>query len=502
MRTDWFFPRGSLVDRWLVGRALVFLLCMGNLSVAHGDPTPHVGTAVALPLNVLMIAVDDLNDEVGCLGSTVALTPNIDRLARRGTVFRRAYCQQAVCNPSRASLMTGLSPDTLRVWDLRTHFRDTRPEVVTLPELFKRHGYFTRGIGKIYHNWGKLTFEGDPQSWSVPQTYHYAPHYSDWYIAGAVRGTPAEVQGPPTQCEDVPDQTYFDGRIADAAVKALGELQNEPFFLAVGFWKPHLPFNAPKKYWDLYDPNAIPSPNPSGPPRNGVDIAQHNFRELRGYAGMPKKGLPTTDEVKHLRHGYFAAISFLDTQVGKLLDELDRLGLAESTIVVLWSDHGFHLGEHALWAKTSNFERDARVPLIVSAPHQEVRGRGSDSLAELLDIYPTLIELAGLPAPHRLEGRSLVPALDDPEHRLRQAALTQHPRPPYYQDAPEVMGYSIRTPSYRYTQWRQVKGNTIVAEELYDHEEDSAESINLARDARFAGTLRDLAMLLEQTIQR
>jgi iduronate 2-sulfatase len=452
--------------------------------------------------NVLFIAVDDMNTDLGSYGSTVALTPNIDRLARRGLLFRRAYAQQAVCNPSRASLMTGLRPDTLRVWDLRTHFRDTRPEVVTLPQLFKTHGYFTQSIGKIFHNWGPTSrIAEDPASWSVPQTYHYAPHFSDWYIAGAPAGTPVDTQGKPTQRVDVPDQTYFDGRIAEEAIQSLRTPKDRPFFLAVGFWKPHLPFNAPKRYWDLYDPDAIPAPAPPAPPLHVPEIALHDFRELRRYQEMPTKGPLTPEQVRHLRHGYYAAVSFVDAQIGKVIAALDSLELASRTIVVLWSDHGFHLGEHGLWAKTSNFERDARVPLILSVPGQRTAGRHTDALVELVDLYPTLADLANLPAPKDLEGLSLRPLLGSPDRQIRAAALTQFPRPPYYSDRFDIMGYSIRTPRYRYTEWRQAGNGKPAARELYDHDTDPAESVNLIDDPKLQNEIVHLSQLLERTIR-
>ena len=480
--------------------------------------TPSGATNRLERLNVLFIAVDDMNTDLGSYGSTVALTPNIDRLARRGLLFRRAYAQQAVCNPSRASLMTGLRPDTLRVWDLRTHFRDTRPDAVTLPQLFKAHGYFTQGIGKIFHNWGATSrIAEDPPSWSAPQKYHYAPHFSDWYISGAPPGTPAKAQGEPTQRVDVPDETYFDGRIAAEAIRSLRKHKDKPFFLAVGFWKPHLPFNAPKRYWDLYDPDAIPGPVPPTPPLDVPQIALHDFRELRRYAGMPENGPLTSRQGRHLRHGYYAAVSFVDAQIGKVLDELDRLELTSRTIVALWSDHGFHIGEHGLWAKTSNFERDARVPLIISVPGQPIAGRHTDALVELVDLYPTLAEFANLPAPERLDGLSLRPLFRDPDQQLRAAALTQFPRPPYYNERFDVMGYSIRTSRYRYTEWREAGDNPpslarptasfgaagkAVARELYDHDTDPNETVNLIKRPKLRGEVNELARLLQHTIHQ
>ncbi|MGH9161847.1 MAG: sulfatase [Vicinamibacteraceae bacterium] len=504
-------PKRSTSIFGRITRARAGWIVLGWLWLCAGDRA-HLQTAKAPdPLerpNVLFIAVDDMNTDLGAYGSPVARTPNIDRLAKRGVLFRRAYAQQAVCNPSRASLLTGMRPDTLRVWDLRTDFRDTHPEVVTLPQLFKARGYFTQGIGKIFHNWGaKESIATDPPSWSVPQTYHYAPHFSDWYAPGAARDTPADGPREPTQRVNVPDEAYFDGRIAQAAIQALRTHKDEPFFLAVGFWKPHLPFNAPQKYWDLFDPDQIPSPLPASPPRGVPPIALHDFRELRGYQGMPKDGGLTPAQVRHLRHGYYAAISFVDAQIGKVLDELDAQDLWDRTIVVLWSDHGFHIGEHGLWAKTSNFERDARVPLIISTPGQTTAGRQTNAIVELVDLYPTLADLANLPRPDGLEGMSLRPLLDNPNQELHAAALTQFPRPPYFRqrpyfmEQPDVMGYSIRTSRFRYTEWRDVDSRETVARELYDHDNDPTESINLAGDPRARNRVHDLARLLERTVR-
>ncbi len=320
-------------------------------------------------LNLLFIAVDDMRVELGCYGDTIVKSPNIDRLAAQGTLFTRAYCQQAVCNPSRASMLTGLRPDTLRVWDLPTHFRRNFPDIVTLPQLFKQNGYHAQGIGKIFHNWRQDDYKGDPKSWSVPAVMHYASHGSDKAI---VKGElpPDLAVVPRTEIRDVPDNAYFDGRIAEKAVAALRELKERPFFLAVGFWKPHAHFNAPRKYWDLYKRSEISPPANPDRPQDVPEIAMHDSREiLRGFKGRR----PNTDQVLALRHGYYAAISYVDAQVGKVIDELDRLGLRKRTIIVFWSDHGFHLGEHSLWAKTSNFELDARVPMIIADPPPQIR---------------------------------------------------------------------------------------------------------------------------------
>lgn len=452
--------------------------------------------------NVLFIAVDDMRVGLRCYGDSVVKSPNIDRLAKRGMLFERAYCQQAVCNPSRASLLTGLRPDTLGIWDLPTHFRQNKPDVVTLPQLFKKHGYHTQNIGKIFHNWRQDDYRGDAVSWSVPAEMQYATHGSDQAI---VKGKlPPDLSGVPrTEIRDVPDDAYFDGRIANKATAALKQLKDRPFFLAVGFWKPHSPFNAPKKYWDLYQREEIDPPVNPKPPTNVPPLAMHDSREiLRGFLKRPG-GRPTTEEVLALRHGYYAATSYVDAQVGKVLRELDRLGLREKTIVVFWSDHGFHLGEHGLWAKTSNFELDAHVPMIIDVPNQK-GGRRSDALVELLDLYPTLADLCNLPAPRELEGISLRPVLDDPTARVKSAAITQHPRPAYFsaKEPLQAMGYSMRTDRYRYTEWRSVKGGRILARELYDHANDPRETVNLAGQAKYAATIAKLSAQLAKRIQR
>ncbi len=382
--------------------------------------------------NVLFIAIDDLRTDLGCYGNSAVKSPNLDTFAKTGMLFNRAYCQQAVCNPSRASLLTGLRLNTLRIWDLPTHFRQRLPDVVTLPQMFKNQGYHAQCIGKIFHNWRQDDYEGDAVSWSVPQFMHYNSHGNDKAQVGG--DVPPDLSDIP-KCEirDVPDEAYFDGRVAKRAVEALREIDDKPFFLAVGFWKPHSHFNAPKKYWDLYDRSKITAASNPGKPVDVPEIALHNSREiLRAFKDRPN-GRPTSDETIALRHGYYANIAYMDAQVGKILGELDRLKLRNNTIVVIWSDHGFHLGEHSLWAKTSNFELDARVPLLIAAPESvlpdRVIGERSDSLVELLDLYPTLADLCGLTPPAGLAGTSLRPILEDPAATVKELALTQHPRP-------------------------------------------------------------------------
>lgn len=437
----------------------------------------QVWSSDASRLNVLFIAADDLRNDLGFLGAPIVKTPNLDRLAQDGVAFVNAHAQQAVCNPSRASVMTGLRPDTTRVWNLTTHFRDHQPDVVTLPQWFMEHGYTAKGIGKIYHNHGRTA--GDAPSWSVPEEMHSASHYADVAIVDgrAVREPDREIK---VERIDVPDDAYFDGRIANLAIEALKELRDhgEPFFLGVGFWKPHLPFNAPKKYWDLYDPDEIGDPEPAQWPEDAPSVAWHDGRELLGEEGAA----PTSRSARELRHGYYAAISYLDAQVGRVLDALESLGLKDRTIVVFWSDHGFHLGELSLWCKTSNFELDTLSPLIVAAPGSEYsHGEESDVAVELLDIYPTLVELAGLPMPEGLEGESLVALLRDPARYIDRVAFSQHPRPAYLKagEEPIAMGYSVRSVSTRFTEWRDWATGTVIGEEFYDYSEEPVETRNL-----------------------
>ena len=431
--------------------------------------------------NVLFLMADDLRPELGCYGAGHVISPNIDRLAKRGRMFEHAYCQQALCNPSRASMLTGLRPDSLGIWNLPTHLRQRRPGIVTLPQHFRNNGYFTECVGKIFHNW-RQDIHGDPQSWSVPQFMHYARHDDD---KPRVEGKPPgnEIKLPRSTIRDVPDEAYFDGRIATRAIESLRGLKKnrKPFFLAVGFWKPHLPFNAPKRYWNLYDPAKVKLPESLAKPANGPDIALHDSRELlRAFGGRK----PSPRDIRELRRGYYAATTYMDAQVGRVLDELDRLGLRDSTIVVFTADHGFHLGEHSLWCKTSNYEWDAAVPLIIAPPRLGKRGAASPSPVELLDLYPTLAELCGLAKPTHLEGASLVPALKDPLAEVKPFAITQHPRPAYYTGKePEVMGYSLRTRHHRYTEWRKWRTGEVVARELYDHQNDPGENKNVAAES-------------------
>lgn len=456
-----------------------------------------VGPGLAAePLNVLFIAADDLRCDLGSYGHPQVKTPNLDRLAAQSVQFQQAYCQQAVCNPSRASLLTGRRPDTLEVYNLTKHFRQQLPDVVTLPQHFQQQGYFTQDIGKIYHNW-RTEIQGDPASWSVPAVMHFGTHGDDKPV---VQGElpPNLASDLKCECRDVADAAYYDGRIADLAVQALQERKaaGKPFFLAVGFWKPHSPFNAPKRYWDLYDRNEITMPANPDWPQNAPRIAWHNSREI---LGDPARTL-SKDAVLEIRHGYLANISYLDAQVGKVLDELKRQGLAENTVIVFWSDHGYHLGEQTLWAKTSDFELDARVPLMISVPGMQTAGSKTLALAELLDLYPTLVELCGLPEAKDLEGKSLVPVLKDTSAQVKPAAFTQHPRPAYYRQKMDAMGYSMRTPRFRYTEWQEPGTGKVIARELYDHQNDPAETVNVVDDESLQSEVQRLAKLMRSEL--
>jgi arylsulfatase A-like enzyme len=454
--------------------------------------------------NVLFIAVDDLRPEMGCYGNPVVRTPNLDRLAARGMVFNRAYCQQAVCSPSRSSLMTGRRPDATRVWDLETHFRVALPDAVTLPQHFKAHGYHCVALSKIYHHgfedgrsWSEphwypsgQTVDTDPADWSKrivnkigPGVKEYVrtpmPADNDKPDAGARGKAP---KGDAFEVSPKADDELPDGCTAAEAVRRLHELKakGQPFFLGVGFLKPHLPFVAPKKYWDLYDPDRIPLPATDHLPEGAPAFAGHDNGELHAYANVPKGNPIPEDLAKKLRHGYYACTSYSDAQVGRLLDALEKEGLSDRTVVVLWGDHGWQLGDHGLWHKHTNFELAARAPLLMSVPGRKTAGRTCDAPVEFVDIYPTLAEVCGLPVPAGLDGTSLKPWLDDPAAPMKKVAISQYPRGGVQTGRRSLMGYSIRDERWRLTLWRDRANAEIVATELYDEQKDPAETVNLA----------------------
>jgi arylsulfatase A-like enzyme len=369
-----------------------------------------------------------------------------------------------------------------------THtFRKTKPNIVALPQLFKNHGYYTRSFGKILHHNG----QDDPVSWTERRFWPPAEKYQhpDNRDCRITVDRPANHRNPLVEWADVADNVYQDGQTTDETIRTLRKVKDRPFMLMVGYMKPHTPLNAPKRYWDLYAPANIKlAPNPFKP-KNAPDIAMNGFRYVRSFRDIPENGSIPDDVYRRVRHAYYACVSYIDAQVGVLLDELDRLKLTDNTVIVLWSDHGYQLGEHGMICKHTNFETSTKVPLVFSFPGQETRGLATNSFAELIDIYPTLAELCGLPRPDHLEGASLVPVLNDPKKHVKSAAFSQYPRG-------GAMGRSIRVARYRYTEWRQQKTKAIVARELYDHRTDPMENVNIAGDPSQAVMLERLSKQL------
>ncbi len=461
------------------------------------------GEAPARRPNVLFIAVDDLRPQLGCYGDALAKTPHIDRLAARGIVFHRAYCQQALCSPSRISLMSGRRPATTRIYTIGPALRETMPEVITLPQLFKNNGWFTRSLGKVYH----IGID-DAASWSVPSFVSKKPRYGPEGTA-AVRKYVAEMKaagkeipkkgkgapfyaGPAFEAPDVGDDDLTDGDTAREAVAALADFArkaDEPFFLGVGFVNPHVPYVAPKKYFDLYQPEKLVLPDNPYPPKNAPTFAARTGQDFLWYGNIPKDKKITPEFGRQALHGYLAAISYVDAQVGRLLDALDQSGLAKNTIVMLWGDNGYYMGEHGWWGSKHNlYEGATRVPLIVAAPDMRAAGQCTAALVELVDMYPTLAELAGLPLPEGLEGTSFAPLLNEPKLPWKTAAFSQYPMGGH-------LGTAMRTERYRYVEWAD-KGGQVVARELYDHEADPQENENIAGKAENAALLDRLARQL------
>lgn len=463
--------------------------------------------------NVLFIGLDDLKPLIGAYGNPHIKTPHMDRLAKNGLTFTNCHCQQALCAPSRASLLTGLRPDTTGVVTLQTYFRETAPQAISLPQIFKENGWTTVALGKIFHTEEK---KETGLSWSEP--WHHGNDSSLYVdpdnvktieaaIAQSGASTPKEITaarakyarfGPACESPDLPDSAFPDGQCAERLVARLEKFAEtkEPFFLSAGFIKPHLPFSAPKKYWDLYEREKIELPAWMKVPDGGPALALHDFAELRAYRDIHKTDAIEDAKAKELIHGYYACMSFVDAQVGKLLDALDRLNLAQNTIVVLWGDHGFHLGDHGLWSKMTNFEQATRAPLIISHPGMKGKGARCSAPAEFVDIYPTLCELAGIERPKILEGDSMVRLLNNPKASWKTAAFSQFQRDQVEGCPGGVMGYSMRTERYRYTEWvtndgwnlknkekpvwkHPALGNRVVATEFYDYQKDPMETRNL-----------------------
>lgn len=492
--------------------------------------------------NILFIAVDDLRPELGCYGSPVAKTPNFDRLAKQGLLFERAYCQEAICSPSRASLMTGARPETIKVIENFTYFRDANPGIITLPQQLRSVGYETVYTGKIFHP----GYTDEEKSWSreavkvkfgkdIPQLIggYAAPENQAIFLknkkeiesSNSEDGKYGLGRGPAYESYDVPDQTYPDGQSTDIAIATLKELvqnKEKPFFLGLGYKLPHLDWIAPKKYWDLYKREEIPLTANDRAPLNGAAMGLHASFELRARFGIPKAGKIEDDLARTLKHAYLASVSYVDAQLGRMLDALEASGERDNTIIVLWSDHGWHLGDMGVWGKATNYEIGTRVPLIISAPSIPMKNRGKKSsvLVELVDIYPTLCELTNTPLPTHLEGQSFAPLFSNPNLTWKKAAFSQFPNPalrewaanplsagmrktyfgPLIEEVEEriikqqkgkwnrdlfenhLMGYAMRTEQHRLVVWKDTKNLNAppVFIELYDHKSDPSESENVA----------------------
>jgi len=439
------------------------------------------------PMNVLFIAVDDLRPQLECYGQKQMITPHIDALAARGMLLNRAYCQEAICGPSRASLLTGLRPDTSGIVRNSPPVRVAVPDILTLPQQFRSHGYYTVSLGKVYHS----PTDDNAKGWSEPAwrpggAYHLPENQQTLARSQKARAEGVRLpRGPATEAADVPDEGYPDGLVANRAIETLRRVKDQPFFLATGFIKPHLPFACPKKYWDMYPEDSIQLASNPFLPEDVPEIAPYNYDELRAYSDINDDGTMTDEKRRQLIHGYYACTTYIDTQVGKLLAELDRLRLRDNTIVILWGDHGWHLGENAQWGKHTNFEKATRAPLILSVPGMKNAGRSTDALCEFVDIYPTLSELCELPLPDHLEGISFVPLLEAPERPWKTAAFSQVTR------WDRGMGYTMRTDTHRYSRWQNTEGE-IVGREIYDHRSDPQENVNLANRPEYAGLLEAL----------
>ncbi len=527
-------------------KKLVAAVLVAILSIA-----PIIAQEKSKP-NVLFIAIDDLKPVLGCYGDKIVKTPNIDRLAKMGTVFLNNYCQQAVCGPTRASLLTGMRPDVTKIRDLHTKMRDMNPDIVTLPEYFISQGYTTSGIGKIFHP-SCVDKKVDPQSWSIPflfpkesdyfggfpvQKHYQSPELkalnpkeevvsSDEDAKGKGKGKKkgkkeetdedgGSSRGPAFECLDLPDDAYDDGVSTKLAVKQIEMLNaaKKPFFMAVGFRKPHLPFVSPKKYWDLYNREDMPVAQFQEHAANSKDFSYQNSGEVSSYSGVKEyakyndKGINkfglAIDKQKELIHAYYAAVSYTDAQVGILLNTLEKLGTLNNTIIVLWGDHGWHLGDHDMWGKHTNYEQATKAPLIIAAPG--IKAGQSKSMTEFVDVFPTLCELASGKVPAYLDGKSLVPIMKNNKASVKEYAMSQYPRKMDKADINKVedgkgklMGYSMRTEQHRYTVWLKnftsdqiYSADKVYAKELYDYVKDPLEKVNVSEDKKYAAIAADL----------
>ncbi len=465
------------------------LLLLFALSIPTSSPAQD-------QTNIILLLVDDLKPALGCYGNPIAKTPHIDALARRSLRFDLAYCNQAVCAPSRFALMLGSYPSSTGLYGLGDKLRRAYPEAVTLPQHFSAHGYRTESLGKIFHiGHGN---EGDPDSFDVPHFHdkvieYIVPESTDGgqltreeaYFSnqrlGEIRSLP---RGAAFEAPDAPDGAYADGRVAREAIGRLEaakkRLPETPFFIAVGFARPHLPFSAAKRYWDLYEPASLPLPAFEHLPEDAPTVAGKRGGEITNYKPVPtgRDAAFPEDLKRQLIHGYYASVSYTDRQIGKVTEALDRLDLAKNTIVVLWGDHGFHLGDLGIWTKHTNYEQANRIPLLIAAPGLKSPGASTRQLAESVDLFPTLTELASLPkhaGPQPIDGKSLGPVLKDPEARVRDHAYHLYPK--------GKLGRAIRTERYRLVEWKNWHNPTDPVEyELYDYFTDPLERKNLASE--------------------
>jgi len=509
----------------LVG--LIFARCNGVKTKTNNSDSLNRSSVKNEKPNILFIAFDDLKPLMGAYGDTIAVTPNIDNLASQSVIFQNNYCQWAVCGPSRASLMTGQRPDFTGVRDLKTRMRDVHPDLLTIPQYFKQNGYITTGVGKIFDP--RCVDENlDTPSWSIPfvkesqltfPSEYGRPvfgYYQNEQIKSTIKEKIRQAQKngiknprkyvrkhykPPYESSDAPDDAYVDGAIANKALKLLEKLsqQEQPFFLAVGFKRPHLPFVAPRKYWNFYDEKDITLAPFQEMSANPCKIAYHSSPELRSYINdtieyqLDQNRLLrlNTKYQKKLIHGYYASMSFVDAQFGKIIQKLKDQNLLDSTIIVIWGDHGWHLGDHSLWTKHSNFEQATRAPLIIYNPKNKILKK-IDTPTEFIDIFPTLCDLSGLKKPENLPGKTLYPLLKG-EAFNKKYAVSQMKRG-------TISGYSFRGKRFRYTVWlknklsidKTITEADIYGEELYDYENDPYETKNMVGDSLYDNFLKPL----------
>lgn len=456
--------------------------------------------------NILFIAVDDLRPELGCYGNTEIKSPNIDKLAGEGLVFNRTYCQQAICMASRASIMSGLRPDTLKIYN-NLSLHENAPGILSLDQHFENNGYEIWAAGKIYHHgidyrtqFGNAHVNVETKQvgrgYLTAEAINTVDEYDAWYRENF--NQPGGGRGPAFESADVPDSAYGDGKLTELAIAKLSELksQDKPFFMAVGYWKPHLPFTAPKKYWDMYDVNEINMAENSYQAENVSKYFEYNFSELRNYAGIPKGDTPFNDDLKrNLKHGYYACVSFLDAQIGRLMESLKENGLDENTIVIIWGDHGWKLGEHGMWCKHTQYHIDNHVPLLIKVPGQTPAK--TNALVEFVDIYPSLCELAGLELPTHLQGTSFAPLIENPNKAWKKGALSYWP---WGLSTPDklTLGYTIQTDRYRYTEWINDSTGELMARDLFDHQADPNENFSIANNPENEQLMQELSQMLDR----